>query len=177
MAGVGPGDLDLLAFDVLTASVAALDSIPGFAGLETLLGAPLRQATSPGPPPNDCEQITVHANVLTEANVSSWASRENLVQLVVTVYRCVPSPLSSMKAPKVASIERAAAQTNADAWALWNHLWNMIRAGCLLRRCRPVTMSARALPQQGGYGGWQLTLGAKLDGYEEAIVCEDEEEV
>jgi hypothetical protein len=176
MAGIGPGDLDLLAFDVLQASVAALDTIPTTEGLEALAGAPLRQATSPGRPPADCEQITVHVLRGAEANVVK-GSRENLLTLVVTVYRCVPAPLSSMKPPKAATIERAAAQTNADAWALWNHLWNLVQAGCLLRKCRPVTMGMQALEQQGAFGGWTVTLGVKLDGYQEAIVCEDEEEV
>lgn len=176
MAGVGPGDLDALALEVLTASVAALDTIPGTAGLSGLLGAPARQAISPGEPPADCEQVTVHAATVGEANVGK-DSRTNQLALVVTVYRCVPTPDARMNPPSVEKIETAGAQTNADVWALWNHLWNKIRAGCLLRKCRPVTMSARAKPQQGGFGGWQVTLGVQLDGYEEAIVCEDEEEV
>lgn len=171
MAGVGPGDLDLLALEVLTASVEALDTIPAAAGLSALAGAPERQAISPGKPPADCEQVTVHVASIGELNVSS-VTRANQLSLVVTVYRCVPVPDARMNPPSAAKIETAAAQTNADAWSLWNHIWNLIREGCLLSKCRPVTMSMRALEQQGGFGGWALTLGAQLEGYEEAIVCE-----
>lgn len=175
MPGIGPGDLDTLAFEVLTAAVAALDSIPTFTGLESLAGAPDRQATSPGAPAADCEQVTVHAAIVQEQNVQK-DTRTNALQLVVTVFRCVPGPQSNLSPPKVGKIEAAAAQTNADAWALWNHIWNMIRAGCLLRRCRPVTMSMRALEQKGQFGGWALTLTGQLDGYEEANPCAEEVE-
>lgn len=165
MAGVGPADLHAAAVALLAAAVEALDT--------TATGAPERQVVSPGRPPADCEQVAVHVEAISEANVER-SSRTNQLAFVVTVYRCVPVPSSSMKMPSAAKITEAGEVTNADAWALWNHLWNMYRAGCLFRECRQITMAARALEQQGGFGGWRVTLGTHLDGYEETIVCSEE---
>lgn len=181
MAGIGPGDLDVLALEVLEAAVAALDSIPTFAGLSDLQGAPTRQYVSPGRPMPDCEQIAIHA-ALIQPDLSKqqggagtgqshrFDHRVNLVRFVVTLLRCYPTFDASLRPPKVATLEDFAAQYNADAWAMWNHIWNLLRAGVLLARCKTVYMDeVRALEPSGDFGGWALTMRASLDGYEETI--------
>lgn len=181
MAGIGPGDLDSLALEILQAAVAALDSIPTFAGLESLQGAPERQYVSPGRPMPDCEQIAVHVSQIVEDATPPTGTgagtrhrqqfRVNLPTFVVTLLRCVPGPASSMKPPTVDQLEVAGAQFNADAWAMWNHIWNLLRAGELLGKCKLVYMDrVQALEPAGGYGGWALTIRAQTEGYEEAIV-------
>lgn len=179
MAGVGPGDLDLVALDFLNVAAAALDTIPTFDGLDTLLGAPARRYLSPGKPVPDCDQLTVHvARVAEDATPPTGLGagtrqkqdfRVNLVTLVVTLYRCVPKIGSDLKAPKTEAQEAADAQLNADGWALWNTVWNKLRAGTLRPRCSQVYMdSLTALENSGGYGGWALTIRAQVEGYEEA---------
>lgn len=180
MAGIGPGDLDVAALELLNAAVEALDSIPTFTGLETLVGAPGRQYVSPGRPMPDCEQIAVHVDPITEDATPptglgagarhKYETRTNLVAFIVTLYRCVPSSTQAMTPPSVDKLEIAGAQFNADAWAIWNHLWNRMRAGTLFSRCRPVYMDRlSAIEPAGGFGGWKLTIRAGVEGYEEAI--------
>ena len=67
-------------------------------------------------------------------------------------------------------MEEAAAQLNADAWALWNHLYNLVCAGQLFTFCNGVFWDGlRSIAPQGGCGGWVLNLRVALDGYEEAV--------
>lgn len=180
MSGTGPGDLDLVALDFLNAAAAALDTIPTYTGLETLKAAPERRFLSPGKPIPDCDQLTVHVARVTEdatrptgiavGTRHKQEFRVNLVAFVVTLYRCVPKIGSDLKAPRVDAQEAADAQLNADAWALWNHIWNGLRSGELLPRCRLVYMDALdALENAGGYGGWRLTIRAQVEGYEQAV--------
>lgn len=179
MAGIGPGDLDLAALDVLNAAVAALETIPSFDGLESLSGAPERRYLSPGRPPADCNQLTVHVQRIGEdatrppglgtGTRHKQEFRVNLVTFVITVYRCTPTIDKAGRAPSVAALEGADAQLNADAWALWNYIWNKLRAGELLGRCRLVYMDGiDALENSGGMGGFRLTIRGQIEGYEEA---------
>lgn len=172
MAGVGPGDLDLLAHDLLDVCVEALGTIPGY--LPTLAGAPVRSFVSPGQPALDCcDQLTVHVPNVVERAATPKPShgRLNVPNLLVTITRCVPTgeiTASSYTPPSVAEEEAAAAQMNADGWALWNHIWNQVRAGTFLTRCDQVTVgNLTALIPEGGCGGWTLGFAATLDGYEE----------
>lgn len=181
MAGVGPGDLDERCLALLEAAVEALDSIPGFTGLDTLKGAPARQFVSPGRPAADCEQVCVHASLIAEDAMQPTGTgagtrhkqefRVNVPTYVVTVHRCLPTPGPNMNPPSRDDLEAAAAQTNADVWALWNHLWNLAREGQLFGgKCRLIYMDrAQALEPSGGIGGWTLTIRAQTEGYEETI--------
>lgn len=180
MAGTGPGDLDLVALDFLTVAATVLDTIPTYDGLETLKGAPERRYLSPGKPFPDCDQLTVYVPRVGEDTTRPTGLgagtrhkqefRANIVTFVVTLYRCVPKIGSDLKAPRTDAQEAADAQLNADAWALWNGLWNRLRSGELRPRCSLVYMdSLAALPNSGGYGGWELTLRAQVEGYEQAV--------
>ena len=171
-----PGDLYAACAELLDASIEALDTIPGF--LAPLEGAPERAYVSPGEPALDCcDQLTVHAQTITEKPTLPAVTgrdviggRINLVGFVVTIARCVPVPDEMGNPPAVEDLQAAADQVDADAWALWNHLYNLWRADQLFTLCGEVFWDGmRALTASGGCGGWVLSLRARLDGYEEVI--------
>ena len=178
MAGTGPQDLHTLAEEFLAACVESLDTIPTF--IPTLEGAPDRSFISPGIPVFDCcEMLAVHVDSVFESDTSpgglavsrraSWG-RINLPTLVASVVRCVPTAGGSQldELPTTASLQDAAEQINADGWALWNHLFNMIRAGELFALCDEVFWEGlRAIAPSGGCGGWVISFRVQLDGYEE----------
>lgn len=177
----GPLDLHLLCEDLLDACMEALDAIPTFAA--TLDGAPDRAfVTFPGPvaghPALDCcPQLTVHAGPLSESPTPPLGlgagtrhkqdARINLVTLVATSVRCVPVG-SDTAPPSVQESEQAAEQLNADGWALWNHIWEMIRADRLFAICQEVFWDGlRPLAPSGGCAGWVLVLRVQLNGYDD----------
>lgn len=184
MAGVDARDLWLLADELKTACEAALDTLPALG----LNGVPSRSYVANAEPAADncCEndgQLTVHwertLELTTEPQglaVGRRAGRHirmNDVGLLVTVFRCVPGPeetISSFVPPAVESLELSSQQLYADAWAIWNHLFNLICAGELFTRCKNVVMQGmRPIPESGGCGGFVLALQVALDGYEEAL--------
>ena len=171
MAGTGPGDLDALAHDLLDAAVEALDTIPTFE--PGLAGAPARSFVSPGVPAFDCcDQLTVDVRPITENPLSPsgpgsgqrarFQARHNEVVLVITITRCVPTGPE----PLTTDLEDAAAQTNADAWALWNDLWNQVRSGDLFRLCSDSRPALRPVQPSGGCAGWTMAYQVELEGYE-----------
>lgn len=179
MAGTGAADLQALAVDLLDVAVDALDSIPAFD--PGLAGAPDRRYVSPGTPSFDfsgvtnfcegCEQLTVHIPGVLEfpqgLDTHKQDARKNLVIFTVTATRCIPV-IHNGGFPTPTEITAAAAQTNADGWALWNHIWNAIRSGELFSICGPVFWDGlRAINPSGGCGGYTLTLRAEVEGYEE----------
>ena len=179
MAGVGPEDLQALAEELLEAAVDALDTIPTSA--PGLAGAPERSYVSPGTPSFDftgaedlcegCDQLTVHipgVNEMPQAlDTHKQGARKNIVVFVVTATRCIPT-IQSGHFPSAADIQEAAEQVNADGWALWNYIWNLIRSGDLFSLCGPVSWDGlRAINPSGGCGGYTLTLRAEVEGYEE----------
>lgn len=169
----GPGDLYDMAQDFLAACVDALDTIPGYE--PTLDGAPDRAFVVGGQPAADCcPQLTVHTVSLGEfyaAPIQPKASfaRINRVNFLATLFRCLPGPQANGEPPLVTDQEAAAEQISADGWALWNHVWNMVRAGVLFNGCEPLVESMTALVPSGECGGWILAVSASLDGYEESI--------
>lgn len=182
MAGVGPEDLYEMAGEFLQAGVQSLDTLIAY-GLD---GAPTRAFVSPGEPAADCcPQLTVHTVGIEEAPTEPTGpggmatgrratyGRINQPSFILTLFRCVPVPdqqLTKFVPPSEAEGEAAARQLNADAWALWNHLYNLVREKALWSKCQGIFPGPmRALPQQGGCGGWILGYRVRLDGYEEAI--------
>ncbi len=177
----GPTDLHEIAEELLAASVEALDTIPTFS--PGLAGAPERNFVSPGRPAFDncCDhggQLTVNAALIapkqtnpTVQGIDPRFARINLVQFNITIVRCIPTASGQWaEPPSSAALALAADQTDADAWALWNHLWNMVRAGTLLTLCSELFFDGlRALDPSGGCGGWVLALRAQVDGYEEIL--------
>lgn len=173
MAGTGPGDLNALCAAFLAACEDALNTIsdPG------LTGAPARSYVSPGLPALDCcDQLTVDARSVLEdirspAGAGSgqrarYSARKNQVALVATVTRCVPVIQDTKNPPSVAEMEAAAAQINADGWALWNVLWNLVRSGDLFTLCGDSSPTLRQLAPSGGCAGWTLQMVVELEGYE-----------
>ena len=172
MAGVGPTDLHDLARDLLEACADALDTIPTYDA--TLEGAPSRQFVAPGPVALDCcDQLAVHVGTLVEGDSQPFQpkasiARINRVTLVATASRCVPVPDAQMNPPPVAEQEAAAQQINADKWAIWNHIYNLIRDGLLFDQCCDVIWEGiTALTPNGGCGGSSLLITVCFDGYEE----------
>jgi hypothetical protein len=178
----GPADLQALALELLAADVEALDTIPILApGLE---GAPERAFVSPGVPSFDCcPQLTVHAQDILDADTTPGglgAGRRNVqgkkiyVRLVTTIIRCVADSrtgqiLTTM--PLTTDLEAAAEQTNADAWALYNHIFALWRSGGFLTVCSNLIFEgARSVGEQGKCAGWTMTLRAMLDGYDDLEV-------
>lgn len=174
MAGTGPQDLQILAEEFLAACVEALDTIPTFA--PGLGGSPERFFIAPGQPVYDCcPQLSVHVGPVSEGvsappvPTASYA-RVNRVTLVATIIRCLPGPDKSGNPPSAEDQQDSAIQIHADRWALWNHIWNMQRAGLIFQRCGDVIWDGivPVIPQ-GGCGGSVLTLRVSYDGYEEAL--------
>lgn len=174
MAGVGPTDLHDLARELLEAAEQALDTIPSYD--PTLSGAPSRSFVAPGPVALDCcDQLAVHVGTITEGDSAPFQpaasiARINRATLVVTASRCVPVPDSRANPPSTTEQEASAEQINADKWALWNHLYNLVRDGLLFSRCCDVIWDGlTALQPNGGCGGSSLQVTVCLDGYEEAL--------
>lgn len=178
MAGIGPEDLHALAVELLDACVESLDTIP--LSNPGLAGAPERRFVSPGLPVWDCcDMLTVHVDGLSESATSPAGlatgrrqvySRINLVSLVVTMSRCIHvvggTQLDAI--PEAADLQADAEQLNADGWALWNHLYNMIRAEELFSKCLEIFWDGmRAVAPSGGCAGWTTTFRVQLDGYED----------
>lgn len=175
MAGVGPNDLFVQCDELLTASVAALDTIPSL--VPGLLGAPERAFVHAGTPALDCcDQLTVNAAPIAEAPTAPLEMgagtrhqqqfRKNYVGFQVTVTRC--ADLAELP-PPMSVLEAVAQQTDADAWALWNYVWNLARSGAIFSLCSGVYFDRLApLTPSGGCYGWILSIRAELEGYEAA---------
>jgi hypothetical protein len=168
-------DLHDFAVELLALSEAALDTLI-VSGLE---GAPARSFVSPGRPPMDCcDQLTVNIEALQDGDTSPGGiaagrtrreAKLNNVRALVTITRCVQGLVEMPDLPDPADLQATAAQTDADAWALWNELYDDWRSGLLLTICTEVFFEGmRAIAQQGGCVGWELSLRVVLDGYDTA---------
>ena len=173
--GTGPEDLQALCQEFLDACIEALDTIPTFA--PGLGGAPERSYISPGQSADDCcPQLTVWAQAVGESPTSPGSFRGksakegqiNVVTLVARILRCVTTEMSRDNiGPDTTALQEDAAQINADGWALWNHIYSMVRAGELFMLCGEVFWDGlRSVTPSGGCGGWNLVLRVELDGYE-----------
>lgn len=174
MAGIGPTDLQDLAQEYLNACIDALDTIPTYDA--ALSGAPLRTFVAPGPVALDCcDQLAVHIGLISEGDSAppvpaSSIARINRVTLIATASRCVPVPDGNGNPPPASEQQEAAEQINADKWALWNHIYNLIRDGDLFSRCCDVIWGPlAALQPNGGCGGSTLSITVCFDGYGEVL--------
>lgn len=166
------------ALELLTVAVDAL------AGTDA--GAPDRQYVSPGPPAFDCEQVTVHAGAIGDAQTAPLApalapamrdattGHVFLATLVVTAIRCTPALAgpdgSTFPAP--ADLQASALVTQTDAWAIWNRIVQ-------LRNEKPCALFGRSdgrprdlyydgcapVATMGGLAGWSIQLRVQLDGH------------
>ena len=173
MAGTGPGDLTDQCNAVLEAAIDALDTIPSL--VPGLLGAPERAFVCAGTPALDCcNQLTVNANPISEFPTSplelgagtrhKQQFRQNSVGFQITITRCA---VGVEIPPTMEHQEEVAQQTNADAWALWNYLWNEERSGALFSICNGVFNDRLApLTPSGNCYGWVFSFRATVEGYE-----------
>lgn len=170
--GTDPFDLQDLCEQFLSAVLESLNSIPDFDA--SYLGAPDRYFVSVGPPAFDCcDLATVHVSELSEgaaAPIQPKASiaRINHVTLVATFTRCVPTLDSNGEPPSASDLWDSSRQLNADKWAVWNHIYNMINAGDLFDKCCDVIWGSLLTVQpSGGCAGSTLSVTVCFDGYEE----------
>jgi len=173
MAGTNPLDLYAQSQEILDACIEALDTIPSFS--PGLGGAPERAFVVMGTPALDCcDQLTVQAMPINEAPTEplnmgagtrhQQSFRKNYIGWRVTIVRC--AEIKTIPMP-VAAQEEIAEQCYADAWALWNYLWNMARAGEIFTICGGVYFdSLNPLTPSGGCYGSVLTIRAELEGFE-----------
>lgn len=144
-----------------------------------------RVYVSPGAPPWDCTQLTVHAGgpvvadtiPLQPALQPDHRIRETgrvlLIGMTATVIRCcVPVPTErgqNILFPAPADIEAVAAWTLEDVWAIWNHLRTQFKAGTLFPSPSGTRefMFDAAFPllTEGGCAGWQIPVRVQLGGY------------
>lgn len=175
-------DMHQLAALLLDSCAEALDTVQAFDA--NLAGAPTRRFVSPGQPvfdfagTNCTDQLAVHVPLIQAADTSpgGLASGKrtlfgmvNHVVMVVTITRCIPDGFDAMgnyRPPSMTDLQAAARQLNADAWALWNHLFNLQSSGLLRSLCDEVFLDGvSALVPSGGAAGWTFQVRMSLDGY------------
>jgi hypothetical protein len=174
MAGTGVLDLYTQTEALYDACVEALDMIPTFS--PGLGGAPERSFIAQGTPviPSQCDQLAVAAIPLAEAPTQPLEMgagtrhqqqfRKNYVRWRIWITRC--ADVSEIPVP-VTALDAIAQQTYADAWALWNYVWNMARAGEIFTICGGVYFdSLDPLTPSGGVYGSVLNIRAEVEGFE-----------
>lgn len=169
-------DLFSLADEFFQACYAALGDTPA--------GPPSMAFVAPGPPPWDCELLTVHVMTvglgdtlplvppLAPLHRAARQGEVNIVQLVATVIRCIPTMDNDGQFPAAADEVAAAAQQYADLWAIWNFCR---RAKYLDLLFPPREREFGFIPsivqrQQGGMAGWEIPIYVELDGYKSSLL-------
>lgn len=168
----GPGDLFALANEYLEACHTGLQ--------DTAAGPPARYFISPGPPAWDCcPQLSVHVGgpmladtfplqpMLAPGHRVQTQGAVNLIALTATIIRCVPMVDDAGNLPQPAALDAASEIMCADLWAIWQFVKNGKRNGSLFQPNEREMFfdPAAAMNQQGGCGGWQITIRVQLDGY------------
>ena len=171
------GDLYAAAEELLAAAALSLQDAPG--------GTISYQAVWPGMPAYDCAPaLFVHAGgprygdtiplspPLQPYQRQVTTGVVNLIELTITVLRCVPTleqAGQTIALPSPAAVSAAAEQTMGDVWAIWNGLKNQHRAGTLFQRPsgrREFGFNpAVAVRTSGGVGGWEIPCVLELGGY------------
>jgi hypothetical protein len=174
LSGIDPSDLSDLCQQLLTACISSLETIPVL--VPTYGGAPARAFVSPGSPALDCcEQLAIYVSSIGDSPItgpvpSAPKAKINNVTLVAITSRCIPMPDDRGNPPTAEAQSAAADQIHLDMWALWNHLFNMLREGLLFNQCGHVEfVGITPLIPSGGCGGSQLVIRVSLDGYQESF--------
>jgi len=174
----GIGDPHAVALLLLESCAEALNTVPTFDA--DLLGAPARQFISPGQSVDDCcDQLSVYIPGIAHKSDTRGTGKPHLgainyVAFTTRITRCIPNgmnPETGMYTPPSATALKASAkQLNADAWALWNHLFNLQSSDLLLNLCSEVFFDGiSAIVPSGGCGGWTLQMHVSLEGYPETL--------
>lgn len=172
------GDLHAFAVLLLDSCAEALDTVHAYDA--TLEGAQSRQFVSPGQPVDDCcGQLAVHVQLISQEDTSPGGSQAgkrpihgaiNTPLLQVRSTRCIPTgtgtPGVDYREPSAVALQEAARQLDADAWALWNHLFALQSSGLLRSLCDQVFFDGiSAIQPSGGCAGWIAQIRVSLDGY------------
>jgi hypothetical protein len=162
----GPGDLFLVADELLEAAQAAVASTPS--------GGIARAFVSPGEPAYElCEQLSVHVGLVQQQASGDEPFQEMhrtphllyfVVPLTVVALRCFHLPGDR---PATASELDAVSQVvYADQWAVWNTVHNRVAAGTLFGGCRGVAVGPSVpVSLQGQTSGHRLDVAVQVDGY------------
>lgn len=176
LIGTGPSDLYVAANTLLDAANEACATTVG--------GAFSRAYVSPGLPPWDCEQLTVHVGGALlgdtaplqpplQVGVREGANRAvRLVAFTITALRCCVPVVGNVgpKIPSPIAISACAEQVDSDLWAIWNHLAALQRNGDLFPPAKTRDLffdPAVAVSTSGGIAGWQTQYRVTMPGYEE----------
>lgn len=138
-------------------------------------GVPPSVFTTPAQPAFDCEMLAVLVPSLGEAGTSPLTPSEatarrgafgSLIQAVyrIWVVRCAPE-WNGKDPPLDAEKSAVAAIVQQDGWVLWN--WLRAVEDTIFEPCLGVHFDfGRALPEQGRYCGWTMTIHATIPGFD-----------
>lgn len=148
------------------------------AAISTTVGGPIaRSYISPGRPPWDCEQITVHLSSLGDAPFAVTSSvgggrrhitgATNLLGFAITVVRdCVPTIDDRGLFPDEADIQLSAVEGHEDVWAIWTAVRLAQMDGTLFGgTCDHLFFDgAVALDTEGGFAGFEILFRVEIAG-------------
>jgi hypothetical protein len=156
--------LALLLDDLLAAAADALEPVTGDPAPQPS-DAPDRVFVSHGPPVPECKdgQLSVHAAYVRFEGDRSSCYVQPVYGLVVTLYRCVPTPSAGGRTlPTAEAMTESAEGLAIDAQALVSRLVGNCADAfpSLTQPCKAVTWTPGLLPvrTEGGLGGWTLGL-------------------
>lgn len=175
--GTGPADLYTAASQLLDAANEACAQTTG--------GGFSRAYVSPGLPPWDCEQLTLHVGGAQlgdtaplqpplQPGVREGSDRAlRLVAFTITPLRCCVPVVGGqgIKLPSPDKISACAEQVDSDLWAIWNHLASLKRNGLIFPPAKDRVMffdPAVAVSTSGGVAGWQIQVRVEIPGYPES---------
>jgi hypothetical protein len=154
--------------ELLDACLAALAT--------TDAGAPAYRCLSPGLPAFDCpegvwvwvggigEEATQPGSPAPVTGRRTQFGQLILATLLVSVTRCIPesSPL-----PPVDVLQAVYRQVNQDVWAIWNHLFHLIREGQIFDGACSINHFDVGAPlaTSGGSAGWTFQVRPQINGY------------
>lgn len=140
------------------------------------------------PPLDCCDQLTVHADVLTRlvltgsgpgatltgpGTTPSACATKSMCDLVTRIHRCIPVPDNQGNPPPPTVLDAASAALYGDVFTLWAGVMEQIRDGRLFDgdACgRAIAVNpAHCVIAEGGCGGWEFSVTVELD--VPAVVC------
>lgn len=182
-----PNDLYDYLDQLLSRAVEVLDEIPTYPETADLEGAPDARYITPGLPTWDCcPALIAYASLTQDAQTSPLTTvldpahkglsfpRMPVPTLNLLALRCVPviaEGATEIVFPSPTELAASARQINADGWALWIRLNQMIKANDLFTgRCGDVFFdSIVSQDPAGGCGGWLLSIRVGLGGFRTAV--------
>lgn len=139
-------------------------------------GVPNSQYLTPSRPAFDCEFIAVQTAYLLEDATSPLAALETkkrnhfgniiVATFIIYVVRCAPEIVGG-NPPSDAAKSASARTVMQDGWALWNGLRSV--QDDIFDACLGIYFEAGVpIQEQGGFVGWQFSIRASVEGYENA---------